>query len=161
MINKKRTPHVTKYKVDKVHFFMKAFWGCRIFSPIWVSKLLSISKTACLSSAESSVDVSIVWKKKKKWSKNKYRVPAALGPRSAVLQFSTALARTAFFSPRCVRACFAASLRQLVLNIHTTTPLVIGVHQPWAYFARTNFCAFSLYLHENKSKCAKAFPRKN
>ena len=41
---------------------------------------------------------------KKKVGKNNHRTPAALGPRSAVLELSNALARTAFFlaalSPR-------------------------------------------------------------
>ena len=52
---------------------------------------------------------------KKNLSKSNHRAPFALGPRSAVLQFSTALGRIAFFlSPRCLRASFAAPLKQVV-----------------------------------------------
>ena len=59
--------------------------------------------TACLSGAETlkfplcSVNVSIVYEKKSKVSKNSHRAPPALESRSALLQFSTMLAQIALF----------------------------------------------------------------
>ena len=52
-------------------------------------------------------------------SKNSHRAPETLGPRSGLLKFSTALARTVFFLAGlsgCLRAIFAGSLKQAVFT---------------------------------------------
>ena len=84
----------------------------------WIEPPWKSLKTARLSSAESLNFPSCCTalnrrsiEKEEKMSKSNHHDPAALGPRSAVHQFSTALAQTAYriFSPRCLRASFKGS----------------------------------------------------
>ena len=105
-----------------IRYFLTVSTSCREIP----SCLVRVSISNCLSQwrgepkfsialVPRSVDVCIVYKKKKKVSKENHRAPITLGPCSAVVQFFTADARNAFFfSPPCFRASFASPPRQAV-----------------------------------------------
>ena len=73
------------------------------------------SGTSCLSQQRGKPKLYCIEKEEKSEQKQPPRFRRT-ETRSAVLKFSTALERTAFFSPRCPRASFAAPLRQAVTS---------------------------------------------